>query len=1254
MNSSPNLTEDNVGYVHRDPRLNLEASREHKQFNSSPNLLNDVENGQRNLDVMYGFSGSQGLNVRQNKYGHTGVGYGFDMYAADVSSSRGNMHHSIPAHNLQRYQPDYENIGHLGSASIGSEKISEIDDIDEVTGRDSIPHTPDVKDCDPLRGAGLPTRDPASLKYIKVNQNHEKYPSWPVTKPGGASEQTQPINTRAQSMTDHTTTSKEFPNKQQLAYTPGLRPLAEKNSPTGEIKTDDGKSRNSSDPGLKSEFVYGRYGRVERRNVGNTEGRFDDFYNNSKPGYPPPNMDPDGHNIGDKEYNAPSPPERDSKGLDQTELTRKLWDVQSKKTNNEAPPAASFSSGHFRSGNQANVSSGPHVRPSDLNFNTSASQNSRANASTSPLNKGSPLSSTNQKNVWTSSQSEGMSYSQDRHPSFRDQKQSSSLPGWQDKGSHSPLASPNSQSQLPYSVQRFRSHSQKDQPSSQIIPQDRPSSHYDCSSNFSKTNSSNIQSSREGSKTYIVKSTPYYNTSTQTDMIPYAIKVSDPAATKSKNAEIQVGGPFTDTSPRVADDQRKLFEEKSIQARMSHDFENSVVDNSHNRLTDRSKEQGGDIFRYPPAVLSTNQASPFKGIQSIQAKYATDELDGAHNSPEISKRCNSNTSDNASILRKLSEEFYRSRLGVVSDKRMSSSSQESPKYDSTNMAPAHQATMSETESYSSVIIHDDQKSGPFGRDDFGSVSSIADSRHDISLVFSETSSNYKNIDLVSPRARRSLDPSFSSQHSRGHYYDPRIPSGITPGHTRELSAPVSSINYMSSGPQRPVPSARGRVNQTSSTHSDAPSVSSDSKSYSSESRSSQGTSNSFSIDPSYRQVSSSAFSSTSSNISGKPVSNASRDQARNDHSGSDSVFIGDDDKDGDDLSDYEFSRKPSMRKAYGIYDETEKLISESRLPGAAKGAPELQTAQSSEPGKSGSSASTTRMSRYSESLGKIQEESDTINPGGDFESSAMANPGVRKTNKVDEQESSWKPSKMEKYPWQNEAWLKSNIDISTGSNLRRTTSEQIAFPKQNTNFKVTSYDTDSGISQHSGASALSQLSASSFNSTSFQPFSDVSRAHSRNKAGDGIRHKNEAASSQPRTMKDASSADSALYESICENPSSPESVTEVICKVNENLAKSARRVDSIRRSNSSSSRNSSDYVDMSRERNRKETDWSRLRSSASMRYSPDNDRRSNRSSYASENLYEDISMFSPSTPRSSFADSNDRVSKVVAISVSFY
>nr|KAG5696534.1 hypothetical protein BaRGS_021070 [Batillaria attramentaria] len=165
---------------------------------------------------------------------------------------------------------------------LGSEKISEIDDIEDGTEGDA----------------------PA---------------------PSAAGDQAQPINVRAQSWTDHTNTSKEFPSKQRLAYTPGLRPLLEKNSPVAERKGEDssGKARNSSDPGFKNkiEFVYNRLGQVVQKKKDDGK-KFEEFYENSKPGYLPPPVDSDGHSYGDKEYNAPSPPERDVAGVDQQVLSQ--------------------------------------------------------------------------------------------------------------------------------------------------------------------------------------------------------------------------------------------------------------------------------------------------------------------------------------------------------------------------------------------------------------------------------------------------------------------------------------------------------------------------------------------------------------------------------------------------------------------------------------------------------------------------------------------------------------------------------------------------------------------------------------------------------------------------------------------------------------------------------------------------------------------------------------------------------------------
>ena len=255
--------------------------------------------------------------------------YSEDMYTSDMKGV--SEPQAITSHSLQKYQPDYENVSMLGTASLQSEKISEIDDIDDGVDGD-VPAVPPRPACvtnskNPYSPTP-PQRDPSSLKYIKVNQNHEKYPSWPVTQPSAATDPSQPINTRAQSWTDHTNTQTEFPSKQRLAYQPGLRPLLEKNSPTSERKGEEsggGKApRNSSDPGFKTpEFVYDRYGKVvQKQKEDKMKGRFEDFYHNSKPGYLPPRFDSDGHSYGDKEYSAPSPPERDVAGVDRHALSQ--------------------------------------------------------------------------------------------------------------------------------------------------------------------------------------------------------------------------------------------------------------------------------------------------------------------------------------------------------------------------------------------------------------------------------------------------------------------------------------------------------------------------------------------------------------------------------------------------------------------------------------------------------------------------------------------------------------------------------------------------------------------------------------------------------------------------------------------------------------------------------------------------------------------------------------------------------------------
>ncbi|XP_064608843.1 uncharacterized protein LOC135473007 [Liolophura sinensis] len=220
-------------------------------------------------------------------------------------------------HRVDYSKHDYHNVDYHG-LSAGYEPSDSGTSDSELEDPPAIPPPPPPESLlnpalyPPCSPPAPPVRDSATIKFCKVNQSHEKYPSWPVTAPSirGTTDPSQPITSRAESWSDHTNTSSEFPRKQRMAYgpfQPNLRPLTEKNSPLAERKTEEGKSRNASDPGLKSDVMY--HASVAKiSDIG--EERMKSFYN-SQPGYPPPKYDSDGHNLGDKEYSVPSPPERD-------------------------------------------------------------------------------------------------------------------------------------------------------------------------------------------------------------------------------------------------------------------------------------------------------------------------------------------------------------------------------------------------------------------------------------------------------------------------------------------------------------------------------------------------------------------------------------------------------------------------------------------------------------------------------------------------------------------------------------------------------------------------------------------------------------------------------------------------------------------------------------------------------------------------------------------------------------------------------
>ena len=1361
MKSSPNLA-----HTDQDERSELEPGGarglHHQTFSSRPHMGNARSSPNIQTDMMNTSDPSQNLHqkhsARQQQQGPeqrtpdyinitsstpdllltretgrlpTGAYTSGDVTPTSSLSSQAPLSSS---HGLHRYQADYENLSHLSTQPLRSEKISEIPDIDEITGTDSLPTSPDPgrnfskdpntsdRGRDKSEGSaplgGAPTRDPMALKYIKVNQSHEKYPSWPVTQSniGAASgDQSASINSRAQSMTDHTNTNSEFPKKQRLAYTPGLRPLAERNSPTD----DNGKSaRNASDPGFKkSEFVYDHMGRVQKRGHDAVEQRFEDFYKNSQPGYPPPAMDSDGHIIGDKEYSAPSPPERDAKAVNERELSQHLTGYM-----------RGADSSQLRSSQEPGRKAG---MPTHLNIASQDSDSPRqgvtmTDSGNSPMEvveppfapTGRPLS----EEVFVS---RPLTH-------FQSEKHRQSQGQYRDSSNQ-----PNIQRERPSSY--TASHSARE---------------------------SGYKLGGPNSKGVIVRSTPYYNTSTQTDMMPYAIKVSDPlvVASRLRNAQVQASDFSLQASPKSP--QQQQLEEKTTQSRLA------TTPKQDSSQQGNKPGSGGNYFNYPSInsmpnnanyMLLTQQSSPFPGIKSIQAKYATDEVqndaDDFSNASSSTNRTvkgpstlddhgsiRSAFSDNsASILRKLSEEFYGNRLGGDKQQRISSNSsaahsssssisaipEHSPRVDSASAAAAavaQQTGLREAESYSSVVIHHDQTAGLFGRDDFGgSVSSVSgDSMRNDSSNYSDVSGgggSGKQVirDAVGPsRSRRSLDPSYFSQKNRLQNQDPRVSSSMASlagqhnkhyHHQRELSAPVSSTSSLSLSQTSqsvplspsPLPGPNKRRPHDLSIISDS-SVASNPRSSSSEARSSHSTSfgSNATTSPSATQT---GVQSTKEECQGQPspanmrpfstssVTNQDNESLKrlSSRRGSDSVFVVDDDPN----DDYEFNRKPSMRKAYGIYDETERLISMSSKSSdktknnSSNGGDNVVS--SSDPSVPASSFSS-RSQRFADGLGLIQEEGMEDNKSGLTGSSGNAN-------------------RPHKYAWQNEAYLRSRIDLPKGSNLKRTTSEQIATTRAEDQGRVSSsvklrssLEADSSTYRNADKNSSHDYE----NSRLFLSRSSGSGAqHSRTQSEDLTNPTREAelkrlqqqallnfyqrktTASTPSPGDQARqfpgskvagttptspgvhqvsalsySPDSSLYESIGGKSSgggSPtESVAEIISKANENLAKSAQRVDSIRRSNSTarplsgSSYHglSAEYMDMAarHERMRKETDWSRLRSSGSLRYSPDSSstdpRRSNRSSFASENHYEDISMFANSTPRGSVSESVSMIMQV--------
>ena len=163
-----------------------------------------------------------------------------------------------------------------------------------------------------------PVRDSSSLKYIKVSQSHEKYPSWPVT--ANQNQSAKPMNNRTNSWSEHTQTVSEFPSKPKMAYNPALTTHTEERLETSDSARqyfeDNGvKTHEKQDSDFHKAVVNKLQGDLDIRHKFpiNSHGELDvKNFKNDHLSYPHPTYDKDGKikDI-DKDYAVPSPPERD-------------------------------------------------------------------------------------------------------------------------------------------------------------------------------------------------------------------------------------------------------------------------------------------------------------------------------------------------------------------------------------------------------------------------------------------------------------------------------------------------------------------------------------------------------------------------------------------------------------------------------------------------------------------------------------------------------------------------------------------------------------------------------------------------------------------------------------------------------------------------------------------------------------------------------------------------------------------------------
>ncbi|XP_036367607.1 protein Shroom2 isoform X3 [Octopus sinensis] len=432
----------------------------------------------------------------------------------------------------------------------------------------------------------------SDFEFSVEETGHEKSPSWPVTVHSKIPCEPYTIAVSKQSQTWSSSTPMLAEHKSLSSAKQGNTPLFQKRDT--ENTPDDSYAGNKHYHKPKSSM------------------RFKEFYN-SKPGYPPPRFDSDGHNLGDAEYNVPSPPERDIP-------VPKMMSSATEKTSNKTMLSHS--------------------------------------QQTSPI---SPL-----------------------------------IMNWPQLSSSSSNLHRDTQTSLPEEEQKKRFSTSEDEKDNSMKPRSETDSKiygnlvtnpimisgekYAANNNFKL---GDVKSTTGSSSTYIIKQTPYYNTSTQTELVfPNTQELSNTGRntelSKMKSAGVQVGlekdfshenslqtAPLADSKDSDFNStQSKVVQSTGLQASVEGDL-NVNYSRAYQPMRRPPSESLTDHVRNQASLLEEkrDQVSDMKfNLESNKQPKQRSASESEVRRPITVENLLSGYQDyvpsTAPILRKLSEEFY--------------------------------------------------------------------------------------------------------------------------------------------------------------------------------------------------------------------------------------------------------------------------------------------------------------------------------------------------------------------------------------------------------------------------------------------------------------------------------------------------------------------------------------------------------------------------------------------------------------------